>query len=113
MTNTDHADGFLREVLRGLAAEYGWSVPKPKESIALPDLTPYPDTYRWPNGRKTVVTLTAGALFTSTEGDTPLQLHASAPEVFFIAEGVPHLHLPARPRRQRRRHGVRARPRRD
>jgi CubicO group peptidase (beta-lactamase class C family) len=89
MTNSDHADELLREILRGLAAEYGWSVPKPKESIALPDLTSYPGTYLWPNGRKTVITLVDGKLFTSTDDDKPLQLHAKAQDVFFIAEGVP------------------------
>jgi CubicO group peptidase (beta-lactamase class C family) len=96
MTNGDRGGALASEILRSVAAEYGWPDYKPQEKtiakVEEATLRSYAGAYRLPGGR--TLTVTAGQDRLSVklpQGDTVDEFPESASSFFGVNDGVPPL----------------------
>ncbi len=93
MTNGDHGSELADEILRSIAAEYGWSDFKTAERtvarVAPEILQAYAGRYALRPGLEVVVTVEGGRLFAIAQGNK-LELFPESDEAFFALEpGIP------------------------
>ena len=90
MTNADAGSELIQEVLRAIAAEYGWPDFKPVErtlaKIDVSVLPAYAGSYRGDGGLAATVTHDGGRLFMQAAplGPKPVEIHPESATDFFV-----------------------------
>ena len=96
MTNGDRGGGLAAEILRSIAAEYGWPDYKVQEktlaTVGEETLRSYAGVYHFPNGPTLILTVEKGHLLLRLpQGDT-VELSPESPTSFFsMNDGLPPL----------------------
>jgi CubicO group peptidase (beta-lactamase class C family) len=98
MTNGDRGGALATEILRSIAAEYGWPDYKQQEKTVVTvdeeTLRSYAGVYQIPNGPKLTVKIEKGRLWvTLPRGEDVVLLPESATSFFSVSDGVPALHF--------------------
>jgi hypothetical protein len=96
MTNGDRGSALAAEVLRSIAAEYGWPDYQQQEKaiavVSEETLRTYAGVYRFPNGPKVTVREEKGKLWvTLPQGESVEVLPESSTSFFSVNDGVPAL----------------------
>jgi len=96
MTNGDRGGALASEILRSIAAEYGWPDYKQQEktvaAVSEDTLRTYAGVYQFPNGPKVTLKVEKGKLWvTLPQGDPVELLPESAASFFSVNDGVPPL----------------------
>jgi len=98
MTNGDRGGALATEILRSIAAEYGWPDYKQQEKTVVTvdedTLRSYAGVYQIPNGPKLTLKTEKGRLWvTLPRGEDAVLLPESATSFFTLSDGVPALHF--------------------